>query len=64
MNYYTDADYLNNEVHILNSLDNPRIMKIYDILDNHHYFFIFMELIEGGNLKWQLKRSNNKKIYG
>ena len=42
VNYYTDADYLNNEVHILNSLDNPRIMKIYDILDNHHYFFIFV----------------------
>ena len=47
----SNADYLNKEVRILNSLDNPRIMKIYDILDNRHYFFIFMELIEGGNLK-------------
>ncbi len=45
------ADYLYNEVRILHSLDNPRIMKIYDLLDNDHYFFIFMELIEGGNLK-------------
>jgi len=44
-------DYLNNEVNILKILDNPRIMKIYNILDNKHYFFIFMELIEGGNLK-------------
>ena len=51
VNYNADADYLNNEVKILKSLDNPRIMKIYDILDNHQYFFIFMELIEGGNLK-------------
>ena len=38
-----DSDYLNKEVYILSILDNPRIMKIYDILDNHHYFFIFMD---------------------
>ena len=64
VNYYTDADYLNNEVHILNSLDNPRIMKIYDILDNRHYFFIFMELIEGGNLKdLIIKRYMDNNIY-
>ena len=57
-------DYLNNEVRILNSLDNPRIMKIYDILDNHHYFFIFMELIEGGNLKdLIIKRYIDNNVY-
>ena len=64
VNFNADADYLNNEVHILNSLDNPRIMKIYDILDNHHYFFIFMELIEGGNLKdLIIKRYMDNNIY-
>ena len=64
VNYNTDADYLNNEVHILNVLDNPRIMKIYDILDNNHYFFIFMELVEGGNLKdLILKRYMDNNIY-
>ena len=64
VNFNADADYLNNEVHILNILDNPRIMKIYDILDNHHYFFIFMELIEGGNLKdLILKRYLDSNIY-
>ena len=63
-NYNSDADYVNNEVHILNNLDNPRIMKIYDILDNHHYFFIFMELIEGGNLKdLIIKRYMSNNIY-
>ena len=51
INQNSHFDYLNNEVKILNILNNPRIMKIYDILDNKHYFFIFMELIEGGNLK-------------
>ena len=64
VNDNTNQDYLNNEVHILNILDNPRIMKIYDILDNHHYFFIFMELIEGGNLKDLLiKRYIDNNIY-
>ena len=64
VNYNNDVDYLNNEVHILNILDNPRIMKIYDILDNHRYFFIFMELIEGGNLKdLIIKRYMDNNIY-
>ena len=64
VNYNNDADYLNNEVHILNVLDNPRIMKIYDILDNNHYFFIFMELVEGGNLKdLIIKRYMDNNIY-
>ena len=64
VNYNADADYLNNEVKILKSLDNPRIMKIYDILDNHQYFFIFMELIEGGNLKdLIIKRYLDNNIY-
>ena len=59
-----DSDYLNKEVSILNTLDNPRIMKIYDILDNTDYFFIFMELIEGGNLKdLIIKRYLDKNVY-
>ena len=64
VSYNNEADYLVKEVHILNSLDNPRIMKIYDILDNRHYFFIFMELIEGGNLKdLIIKRYLDNDIY-
>ena len=59
-----DSDYLNKEVYILSILDNPRIMKIYDILDNDDYFFIFMELIEGGNLKdLIIKRYLDKNVY-
>ena len=59
-----DSDYLNKEVYILSILDNPRIMKIYDILDNNDYFFIFMELIEGGNLKdLIIKRYLDKNVY-
>ena len=65
-NQKDQIDHLKNEVNILNYLDNPRIMKVYDILDNHRYFFIFMELIEGGNLKdLIIKRylDNNKYLF-
>ena len=65
-NHKNQIDHLKNEVNILNYLDNPRIMKVYDILDNHRYFFIFMELIEGGNLKdLIIKRylDNNKYLF-
>ena len=66
INHTINADYLNNEVNILKILNNPRIMKIYDILDNHHYFFIFMEFIEGGNLKdliIKIYLDNNKYLF-
>ena len=64
MNQKNQIDHLKNEVNILNYLDNPRIMKVYDILDNHRYFFIFMELIEGGNLKdLIIKRYLNNKNF-
>ena len=64
INHKNHIDLLKNEVNILNYLDNPRIMKIYDILDNHRYFFIFMELIEGGNLKdLIIKRYLDNKKY-
>ena len=59
-----DSNYLIKEVNILSMLDHPRIMKIYDILDNDNYFFIFMELIEGGNLKdLIIKRYLDKNAY-
>ena len=46
-----DISILNNEVNVIKKLNNKRILKIYEVLDTHKYFFIFMELIEGGSLK-------------
>jgi serine/threonine protein kinase len=64
VDHKTQIDHFKNEVNILHNLDNPRIMKVYDILDNHRYFFIFMELIEGGNLKdLIIKRYLDNKKY-
>lgn len=39
------------EVEIVNKLSHSRILKIFEVLDTSKYFFIFMELIEGGSLK-------------
>ena len=46
-----DISILNNEVNVIKKLNNKRILKIYEVLDTHKYFYIFMELIEGGSLK-------------
>ena len=46
-----DISILNNEVNVIKKLNDKRILKIYEVLDTHKYFFIFMELIEGGSLK-------------
>ena len=46
-----DSNYLDNEVNILKKLDNPRILKIFEVLDTKNYYFIFMELYESGSLK-------------
>ena len=57
-----DLKILNNEVNILKKLSNPRILNVYEVLDTPKYFFIFMELIEGGSLKdLIIRRYNNKK---
>ncbi|MCQ2816176.1 MAG: protein kinase [archaeon] len=46
-----DESKLFQEVNILKNLDNPRILKIFEVLNTTDYFFIFMELIKGGTLK-------------
>ena len=57
-----DLKILNNEVNILKKLDNPRILNVYEVLDTPKFFFIFMELIEGGSLKdLIIRRYINKK---
>ena len=47
----SDLDAIVNQIKLLKELDNIRIMKIFNILETKKYLFIFMELIEGGNLK-------------
>ena len=47
----SEIDNIVYQVKLLKRLNNPRIMKIFNVLETSKYIFIFMELIEGGNLK-------------
>ena len=47
----SEIDHIVNQVKLLKKLNNPRIMKLFNVLETSKYIFIFMELIEGGNLK-------------
>jgi hypothetical protein len=51
LHFQSDLDAIIYQVKLLKELDNIRIMKIFNILETKKYLFIFMELIEGGNLK-------------
>ena len=51
LNSQSDIEIISYQVKLLKKLDNPRIMKIFNVLETKKYIFIFMELIEGGNLK-------------
>ena len=51
MNDKSEIDNIAYQVKLLKKMDNPRIMKIFNVLETKKYIFIFMELIEGGNLK-------------
>ena len=44
-------DVLYYKINILQKLENPRILKIYEVLETSNYYFIFMELLEGGSLR-------------
>ena len=57
-----DQNFYLKEVDIVQKLSHPRVLKIYEVLDTSRYFFIFMELIEGGSLKDLIvKRYYNKE---
>lgn len=51
LNVEGDIDIITYQVKLINKLDSPRIMKIFNVLETEKYIFIFMELIDGGNLK-------------
>ena len=51
LNIQSDIYNITYQVKLLKKLNNQRVMKIYNILETKKYIFIFMELIEGGNLK-------------
>ena len=41
---------LQNEIDILKQVDHPNIVKLHDIYEDEKYFFLVMELMEGGEV--------------
>jgi len=41
---------LQNEIDILKQVDHPNIVKLFDIYEDDKYFFLVMELMQGGEL--------------
>ena len=44
-----------NEAIVMANLDHPNIIQIYDVFENPLYFYIVMELCDGGELFNKLK---------
>jgi serine/threonine protein kinase len=51
------ATLLRNELAILPLANHPNIVKIIDVFSGPHYYYVVMELLEGGNLKSQISTS-------
>ncbi|CAH0363695.1 unnamed protein product [Pelagomonas calceolata] len=45
-----DIDSLHEEVAVLRSVDHPNIVKLYDFFDEKRYYYMAIELMEGGEL--------------
>jgi len=43
-------EMLKNEVEVLSIMENPYIIKLFDIFENEKYLFLVMELVTGGQL--------------
>ena len=41
---------LQNEIDILKQVDHPNIVKLFDIYEDEKYFFLVMELMQGGEV--------------
>lgn len=39
-----------NEINILQTLDHPHVIKLYEVYDEPGYLYLVMELLQGGEL--------------
>jgi calcium-dependent protein kinase len=55
-----ESTSVNDEVSILNNLDHPNILKIFETIESPRSFYIVYEHIDGGPLKENVKRSGDE----
>lgn len=41
---------LQNEIHILTHVDHPNIVKLFEVFEDSHNYFLVMELMTGGEV--------------
>lgn len=51
-------DQFRRELSIMYSLDHPHIVKLYSHFEDEKFFYMLMELVEGGNLFQKLSKEN------
>ena len=52
--------YLDNEILILKEVDHPNIIKLYEVKETTQYFYLIMELCNGGSLSDRLEEHIKK----
>ena len=57
--------YLDNEIKILKEVDHPNIIKLYEVKETTQFFYLIMELCNGGSLADRLEEyiKKNKKPF-
>ena len=49
-------EFLQNEISILKSIDNPNIIKLFEIFKTQNNYYIVYEYCNGGNLEDKIKK--------
>ena len=52
--------YLDNEINILKEIDHPNIIKLYEVKETNKFYYLVMELCNGGGLSDCLEDYQNK----
>lgn len=59
-NFYLELMY--QELRILERLDHPHVVRVFDLLEDALNIYIVMEFIEGGNLLDLFRRVHKKQV--
>lgn len=52
----TYRQLLKNELEILRECSHPKIMKVYELLEDINFYYVISELIEGGSVMNRMRK--------
>lgn len=62
LNDLTRLKSVQNEIKILQKLDHPNIVKLYDKIDTPKYLYIILEFVSGHSLSTSIKKKNSRRL--